>query len=77
MHGRKALLFNDNKPWIKRSGNKDFNVPMDCFEEAEVSKIVGTYILIKIYNKIKKNQVGLFRDDGLGVLRNMSGSEMY
>ena len=50
---------------------------MDCFEEAEVSEIVGTYILSKISNEINKNQVGLFRDDDLGVLRNMSGSEMY
>ena len=48
MHTRKALLFNDNKPWTKKSGNKDFDVPMDCFEEAEVSEIVGTYILSKI-----------------------------
>ena len=48
MHVRKALLFNDNKPWTKKSGNKDFVVPMDCFEEAEVSEIVGTYILSKM-----------------------------
>ena len=76
MHVRKALLFND-KPWIKKSGNKDFNFPMDCFDGAEVSEIVGTYILSKISNEINNNQVGLFRDDVLGVVRNMSGSEMY
>ena len=50
---------------------------MDCFEEAEVSEIVGTYILSKMWNEINKNQAGLFRDDSLGVLRNMSGSKMY
>ena len=50
---------------------------MDCFEEAEVSEIVVTYILSKICNEINKNQVGLFREDGLDVPRNMSGSEMY
>ena len=57
MHARKALLFNDNKPWTKKSGNKDFDVPMDCFEEAEVSEIVGTYILSKICNKLIKTKL--------------------
>ena len=49
---------------------------MDCFDGAEVSEIVGTYILSKISNLINKKQVGLYCDDGLGVLRNMSRSEM-
>ena len=76
MQARKTLLFNNNKPWVKKSGNKDFDVPMGCFDGAETSEIVGTYILSKISNEINKKQVGLYRDDALGVLRNMSGSEM-
>ena len=36
---------------------------MGCFDEAEVSKIVGTGILSKISNEINKNQVRLYRDD--------------
>ena len=49
---------------------------MGRLDEAEVSEIVETYILSKISNEINKKQVGLYRDDGLDVLRNMSGSEM-
>ena len=49
---------------------------MGCFDGARVSEIVGTYVLIKIINLINKKQIGLYRDDGLGVLRNMSGFEM-
>ena len=48
---------------------------MGCFDGAEVSEIVGTYILSKISINIKKH-VGLYCDDGLGILRNMPGSEM-
>ena len=48
---------------------------MGCFDGAEVSEIVRTYILSKISNDNKK-QVGFYRYDGLGVVRNMSGSEM-
>ena len=76
MQERKTLLFNNNEPWVKKSGNKDFDVPMGCFDGAEVSGIVETYILSKISNDINKKQVGLYRDGGLGILRNMSGSEM-
>ena len=76
MQARKTLLFNKNEPWVKKSGHKDFDVPMGCFNGAEVFEIVGTCILSKISNEISKKQVGLYRDDGLGVLRNMSESEM-
>ena len=76
MQARKTLLFNDNKPWVKKSGNKDFDPPMGCFDGTEVSEIVGTYILSKISYKINKKQVGLYHDNGLGALRNMSGFEM-
>ena len=62
--------------WIKKSGNKDFDVPLGCFDRVEVSEIVGTYILSKISNEINKKQVGLYCDNGLGVLRNMSRFEM-
>ena len=80
MQVRKTPLFNNNEPWVKKSGNKDSDVPMGCFDGAEVSEIVGTYILSKISNDINKKQVGielgLGRDDGLVVLKNMSGCEM-
>ena len=49
---------------------------MGCFDGAEVSEIAGTYILSKISIEINKKQVRLYRDDGLDILRNMSGSEM-
>ena len=76
MHSRKTLLCNDKEPWIKKSRKKDFDVPTGCFDRAKVSEIVGTYILSKINNEINKKEVGIYYDDGLGVLRNMSVSEM-
>ena len=76
MQARKTLLFKDSKQWVRKSENKDFDVPMGCFDGAEVSEIVGTYILSKISNEINKKQAGLYRDDGLCVIRNMPGSKM-
>ena len=46
---------------------------MGCFDGAEVCQLVGTYILDKLSRLLDKNDVGLYRDDGLGVLRNISG----
>ena len=76
MQTRKTLLFNDNGSWVKKSGNKDFEVPMGCFGGAKVSEIFGIYILNKISNEINEKQIGLYRDDSLGVLKNMTESEM-
>ena len=76
MLSRRTLLCNDKEPWIKKSRKKDFDVPTGCFDRAKVSEIVGTYILSKINNEINKKEVGIYYDDGLGVLRNMSVSEM-
>ena len=71
----KTLLFNNSEPWVKKSGNKDLDVSMGCFDAAKVSETVGTHILSKISNEINKNQVGLY--NGLGVLKSMSGSEIH
>ena len=49
---------------------------MGCFDRVKVSEIVGTYILSKISDEINKKQVGHYCDNGLGVLRNMPGSQM-
>ena len=47
MQSRKALLFNSNEPWIKKSGKESFDVPTGCYDGAEVCELVGTYILNK------------------------------
>ena len=73
----KTQLFNNSKPWVKKSGNKNLDVSMGCFDRVKVSETVGTHILSKISNEINKNQVGLYCDDGLGVLKSMSGSEIH
>ena len=32
----KTLLFHENTPWVKIEGKEDFDVPMGCFDGAEV-----------------------------------------
>ena len=45
MQARKTLFFNESIPCIKKEGNEDFDVPMGCFDEAEVCELVGSHIL--------------------------------
>ena len=50
---------------------------MVCFSSQwePMTTQVGTYILFLISEKYNKNDFGLYRDDGLGVVKNKSGQE--
>ena len=58
-HSRKTLLFHNNQPWEKKSGNSDFDVPMGCHDGAEICELVGIFILNKLSNIIEKNSICL------------------
>ena len=49
---------------------------MGSFDGAEICELVGLFILDKLSNIIPTKDLGLYRDDGLAVLRNKSGPEM-
>ena len=69
MQSRKTLLFNEKNPWVKRCGDEDFDVPMGCYDGAEICELVGSYLLKKVSNIVDKKSIGLYRDDGLAVLQ--------
>ena len=73
-HTRKSLLFSNKKPWMKREG-KLFDVTMGAYEGLEVCELVGIFILNKISEKYNKNDVDLYRDDGLATFKNISGPD--
>ena len=75
MQARKMLLLDDGLPWVKRSGNEDFDVPMGSYDSAEVCKLVGAFLLNNLSDAIDKTSVGLYRGDGLGVFKSHSGPE--
>ena len=49
MHCRKFLLFTNTDIWIKKEGNKDFDINMGSLDGAEICELVGLYILYYIY----------------------------
>ena len=75
MHSRNTLLFWKNNTWVKKEEDEDFGIPMGCYDGAEICELVGTYIQNKLCKLMNKKDFGLYRDDGLGILRNTSGPE--
>ena len=60
---KKAFLFSDGKPWIKK-GRKQFDVTMGSWDGAELADLVGLYLLSQLADL--NLEIGLYRDDGLG-----------
>ena len=75
LHSKKTLLFWNHSTWVKKHGNEDFDIPMGCYDGAEICELVGIYIQSKLCKLMNKKDFGLYRDDGLGILRNTSGPE--
>ena len=75
MQAIKTLLFHDGVPWVKRSDNEDSDLPMGSYDGVEVCELVGTFLLNNLSHVIYKTNVGLYRDDGLGVFKSHSGPE--
>ena len=63
-HARKLLLFDGSHTWIKKQGDL-FDVSMGFF----------FYMLNVLSKKYNKNDFGLYRDDGLAVLKNKTGPQ--
>ena len=75
MHCRKSLLFDNETAWTKKNHSSMFDVTMGSFDGAEVCELIGLFLLNNLSEKYGKNNVGLYRDDGLVLLRNASGSQ--
>ena len=76
MHSRRTLL-HDNKGnmWTKKEIKKQFDVSMGAFDGAEVCELIDLCIISTINESIKFESIGLYRDDGLAVLKSATGSE--
>ena len=76
MQSRQTLLFYEKQPWVKKTGTENFDVPMGCYDGAEVCELVGCYILNQLRTVMRSELVGLYRDDRLGYMKKMSGPEI-
>eukprot|EP00795_Rhopilema_esculentum_P006594 gene6594-biopygen8103 len=74
MHARKSLLFSKGNTWTKKDSHM-FDVTMGSFDGAEICELVGLFILNKLGAKYGKDNIGLYRDDGLAIFKNTPGPQ--
>jgi hypothetical protein len=68
-HCRKNILMGpDGTTWQKVS-NPDFDVSMGVIDGAEVCECTGLYLLKRLEEVMNKEQMGLYRDDGICVIK--------
>ena len=60
----------------QKLGNENFDVPMGCYDGAELCELVGSFILNKLTSIVNKSDIGLYCDDGLGIFYNVSKPEI-
>ena len=75
-HCRKSLLYVNNEPWKKKNTESCFDVTMGSYDDAEICELVGIYKQSKLAKLIDKKNLGLYRDDGLILLKNTKGREV-
>ena len=66
---RCTVLFNSRNPKLKKNGDEDFDVPMGCYNVAEVCELAGTFMLNCLEHVTSKDVPGLYGDDGLSMIR--------
>ena len=74
-HTQKSLLYCKDTPWIKKDGNREFNVTMASNDRAETCELVGLFLLYRIGEKLNKDNIVSYRDDGLACFKNNDGHQ--
>ena len=67
-HCRKSLLPHMNEACEKKSNYSCFDVTMGSYDGAKICELVGISILKSLEDKIDKQDIGLYRNDGLMIL---------
>ena len=72
-HARKSPLLGNGKLWTKKDGsNSLFDVLTGSFHGAEICDLVGLFILNHLGKRFGKGNIGLYRDDGLAIIKSKS-----
>ena len=62
-------MFYGNKAWKKKDADTTFNVMMGSSDGVQLCELIGIYIKSLLKNILSKDNMGLYRDNGLFILR--------
>ena len=74
LNARSSILHFDNCTWTKNTGL--FDVTMGAYDGAQISDLVGLFILNKIKTEIPEINFALYRDDGIAHHKKMRGQQI-
>ena len=66
-----SLLFHSNQPCVKRD-SVTFDVTVRAYDGSEICEFVGMFMLSLLSKTFKTNTIGLYCNDGLSAVRNIS-----
>ena len=75
LNARKSILYHNDTIWSK-NGNSDFDIAMGAYDGAEVTDLIGLYILHNLKERVPEIDFGLYRDDGLGIHRRIPKTKL-
>ena len=70
-HAQKSVLYNDGERWARKEGDS-LSITIGGYDGAKVCELIGVYVLHLIGKKYDSKNIGLHRDDGLAVFKNVS-----
>ena len=69
-------MFYENEAWKKKDTDTIFDVTMGSYDGAELCEFIGIYIQSLFLNILSEDNMGLYRDDGLSILRKINKQEI-
>lgn len=73
---RKTLIEFEDQLWARKDTNDCFDIMMGSADSAQVTDLIGIFLLKNLADKFPQLIGGLYRDDALFVLRNASKSQI-
>ena len=61
-------MFYRNEVWKKKGADTTFDVTMGSYDGGELCELIGIYIQSLLTNRLSKDNMGLYRTDGLFIL---------
>ena len=68
-------MYHENNAWRKKNSDNCFDVSMCNNDRAEVCILVGTLVLLTLAHNTPKENCGLYKDDGVTLMRNEKGQK--
>ena len=73
LNARQTLMFKKGKTWSKRNASNCFDVAMESYDGAEICEFVGLFVLDQLKKIVPRQNIGLYRDDGLAAIESTIG----